>query len=219
MGKMIRLTASDGHELDAYKALPQGMPKGGIIIIQEAFGLNDHIKGVADSYAAQGYAVVAPALFDRIEPDLYFSYEDVGAAVKALRSVKNSLSLKDVGAALDHLRTYGKVATVGYCWGGRLSYLAASHLPVVAAVSYYGGGIVENLHHIPIIPVLYHFGELDDHIPQSDVMLIKEAYPEATIHIYENAYHGFNCDARISYHGEHAAMAFKRSLDFLDAHM
>lgn len=219
MGEMIRLTASDGHELEAYKALPQAMPKGGIILLQEAFGLNDHIKSVCDRYAAEGYAVVAPALFDRVKPGLLFDYEDVGKAVEVMRTIGNTTALKDVGAALDHLRTYGKVATVGYCWGGRLSFLAASHLPVVAAVAYYGGGIGENLHHTPAVPVLYHFGELDDHIPQSEVMLIREAYPEAIVHIYENAYHGFNCDARISYHGEHAAMAFKRSLDFLGRHM
>jgi carboxymethylenebutenolidase len=204
MGEMITLTAADGHEFDAYKATPAGTPKGGICVIQEIFGANAHIKEVADGYAADGYLAIAPALYDRAESgvDLGYTAEDMQAG-------------RDFRATVvKELQSAGKVGTVGYCWGGTLSYLAATRVDGVAgSVVYYGGQIIPYKDESAKAPLLMHFGEMDAGIPMDDIDTIKAAHPQADVHIY-NADHGFNCDHRSQYDEESCKLARQRSLAF-----
>ena len=213
---MIRLTAGDGHELDAYEAGPADAAAG-IVIVQEIFGVNAHIRDVVDRYAALGYRAVAPALFDRLERGLELAYtEENVARGRAMRgAIDWDDTVRDVGAAVAHLAGSGPVGVVGYCYGGSLAWLAAHSLPVAAAVGYYGGQIIQFLDRAPQAPVLLHFGEVDYMIPLSDVEEIRRAHPTVPVHVYPGADHGFNCDARDSYHPEAAAGALERTLAFL----
>ena len=216
---MIRLTADDGHDLDAYEAGP-AEAAAGIVVIQEIFGVNAHIRDVADRYAALGYRAVAPALFDRLERGVERGYSD--ETVTRGRAMRGTIdwndTVRDVAAAVDCLAPNGPVGVVGYCYGGSLAWLAANSLPVAAAVGYYGGQIIQFLDRAPRAPVLLHFGEVDYMIPLSDVERISEAHPAVPVHVYDGADHGFNCDARDSYHPEAAALAQQRTLDFLASH-
>ena len=216
MGKNIRLTASDGHSFDAYKAVPAGTPKGGVVVIQEIFGVNSHIREVADSYAADGYLAVAPAVFDRQKASVELGYtaDDVTAG----RTLKDSASYEgavlDLAAAVKAASEGGKVGTVGYCWGGTLSYLAATRVDGVAgSVVYYGGQIIPYKDESAKAPLLMHFGEMDAGIPMDDVDTIKAAHPQADVHVYD-ADHGFNCDHRSQYDEESCKLARRRSLAF-----
>lgn len=213
---MIRLTAGDGHELDAYEAGPADAAAG-IVIVQEIFGVNAHIRDVVDRYAALGYRAVAPALFDRLERGLELAYtEENVARGRAMRgAIDWDDTVRDVGAAVAHLAGSGPVGVVGYCYGGSLAWLAAHSLPVAAAVGYYGGQIIQFLDRAPQAPVLLHFGEVDYMIPLSDVEEIRRAHPTVPAHVYPGADHGFNCDARDSYHPEAAPQALERTLAFL----
>jgi len=217
MGKTIRLTASDGHEFGAYRAEPSGAPRGGIVVIQEIFGVNAHIRSVADGFAADGYAAVAPALFDRAERDVELAYDPDGIA--AGRALRGKLDwdgpLRDIGAAVDSL-SGSKVAVVGYCWGGSLAWLSATRIDgLAAAVCYYGGQIKDFKDETPRSPVLMHFGSADQGIPLDDVEAIRAAHPDLPIHVYEGAGHGFNCDMRASYDPDAAATARQRTMAFL----
>ena len=213
---MIRLTAGDGHELDAYEAGPADAAAG-IVIVQEIFGVNAHIRDVVDRYAALGYRAVAPALFDRLERGLELAYTEEN--VTRGRAMRGAIdwddTVRDVGAAVAHLAPGGPVGVVGYCYGGSLAWLAAHSLPVAAAVGYYGGQIIQFLDRAPQAPVLLHFGEVDYMIPLSDVEEIRRAHPTVPVHVYPGADHGFNCDARDSYHPEAAPQALERTLAFL----
>jgi carboxymethylenebutenolidase len=216
MGEMIRLTAADGHEFDAYKAVSNGTPKGGICVIQEIFGANAHIREVTDGYAAAGYLAIAPALYDRAERgvDLGYTPEDMQAGRDFRAKVGDEGPVADITAVVKELQSAGKVGTVGYCWGGTLSFLAATRVDGVAgSVIYYGGQIVPYKDETSNAPLLMHFGDMDAGIPMEDVDQIKAAQPQADVHIY-NADHGFNCDHRSQYDEDSCRVARERSLVF-----
>ena len=221
MGTNIELTASDGHRLAAYRADPAGKPRGGLVVIQEIFGVNSHIRSVAVGYAADGYLAIAPALFDRVERgfDVGYSPPDIerGRAVRAKVSLDDAL--KDVAAAIKAAAPAGKVGIVGYCWGGTVVWASATRLDGLACSSpHYGGGIAEIATERPRCPVMFHFGETDQQIPMTDVEKIRKAQPGQTLHVYP-AGHGFNCDQRGSYHAASAKLARERTLAFLRQHV
>lgn len=222
MGEDIALEASDGHELRAYRVEPDGAPKGGVVVLQEIFGVNAHIRQVADRFADEGYLVVAPSLYDRSSRKnvrLGYTPEDVVAGRKLREEFSWDDSVKDVEAAVASLRDANlKVGTVGYCWGGTISYLAAVRLSINAAVVYYGGQIMPYVHEPELCPVLMHFGARDASIPLTDVEAIREAHPNADIHVYD-ADHGFNCDLRPQYDEGAAALARERTLAFFSQHL
>jgi carboxymethylenebutenolidase len=213
MGHQIELTASDGHRLSAYLAEPAGKPRGGIVVVQEIFGVTRHIRDVADQYAASGYLAAAPALFDRAERDVDVPYTDIQRAFGYMKAMNLDHVLLDVQAAVERVRSAGKVGVVGYCWGGMLAYLAAARLKIDAAVAYYGGGTNQHLGEKPRVPVMFHFGERDTHIPLSAVNEIKAAYPQGIYHLYP-AEHGFNCTHRASFEPASAKLAYERSVEF-----
>jgi carboxymethylenebutenolidase len=196
MGKMIRLKAKDGHELDAYVAEPMAQPKGGIVVVQEIFGVTNHIKRVADQYAAKGYKAVAPAMFDRIERNLTLEYSEIQMGIEYMQQLKWPQTLADLEAAATEARAAGSASIVGYCWGGTVAHVAASELALDAAVSYYGGGVAKMLDKKPRCPIIYHFGDQDASIPLPDIEKIKKANPASPLFVYPGAGHGFNCDER-----------------------
>ena len=217
MSQTIKLTAADGVTIDAYRADPAGTPKGGLVVLQEIFGVNPHIRRVADGFAAEGYLVIAPALFDRVKPgvELDYSQEGMAAGIGLMKDIDGDKALLDVAAAVKAAAAGGKVGVVGYCWGGSLAYAAACSIDgVAAAVGYYGGNIAKSLDRKPKVPLMLHFGERDAHIPKSDVDAIKAALPDVPVFTYD-ADHGFNCDARGSYDKPSAAQALDRTLYFL----
>jgi carboxymethylenebutenolidase len=213
---MIRLKAKDGHELDAYLAEPKGKPKGGLVVVQEIFGVTNHIKRVADQYAARGYKVVAPAMFDRVERNVTLDYSEIEKGRELMRKLEWPGTLADVEGAANEARVAGRVSIVGYCWGGTVAHVAASELDIDAAVSYYGGGVAKMLDKTPRCPIMYHFGDHDASIPLPDVEKIRRANPSSALHVYPGAGHGFNCDERASYSAKDAALAFERTLEFLN---
>ena len=215
MGKMIRLKAKDGHELDAYLAEPKGEVKGGIVVVQEIFGVTDHIKRVADQYAAQGYRAIAPAMFDRVERNVTLDYSQIQKGLEYMHQLKWPNTLADLNAAANEIRGAGSASVVGYCWGGTVAHVAASDLTLDAAISYYGGGVAKMLDKKPRCPIVYHFGDKDASIPLPDVEKIQKANPESPVFVYPGAGHGFNCDERGSYSAKDAKIAFERSLEFL----
>lgn len=217
MGETIKLTAEDGHEFNAYIALPEGTPKGGVVVMQEIFGVNEHIRSDTDKFAALGYAAIAPAVFDRIERGVELGYDEAGFAKG--RSIVMELGwdgpIKDVKAAADHLSQYGKVGGVGYCWGGSLAWLAATRLGIPSS-GYYGGRTASLVDEQPKAAVQLHFGEKDSHIPMSDVEKIKAAHPGVPVYVYP-AGHGFNCDDRADYDEAAAKLALDRTLELFKA--
>jgi carboxymethylenebutenolidase len=223
MGEMVQLRAKDGHELDAYVVQPGVPAKGGLVIVQEIHGVNAHIRAVADRYADDGFVVVAPALFDRIERgvELRGSGEDMERAMDLLKSFDIEKGVDDVAAAVQCERCFGnvkKIGVVGYCLGGTLAWLSAARLPIHAAVGYYGGGIAQYLGERPKVPVMLHFGEQDQHIPQSEIDAIAKAYPQVSIYTYP-AGHGFNRDGSAGYSASCATRARARTLEFLREHL
>jgi carboxymethylenebutenolidase len=222
MGDAITLTAEDGHKLAAYRAAPTGAPRGGLVVVQEIFGVNSHIKSVCDGFAADGYVALAPAIFDRVERDFAIGYkpEDIerGRGVRGKLTVEDAV--KDVRAAVKALAAERlKVGVVGYCFGGTLAWLAATRIAGVAcAVGYYGGGIADTAAETPRCPVLLHWGETDQSIPPEHHARVRAAHPDLPMHIYP-AGHGFNCDQRGSYHEPSAKLARQRTLDFLAKHL
>ena len=217
MTGMIELVASDGFKLSAYRADPDGSPRGGLVVVQEIFGVNSHIKSVCDGYAADGYLAIAPALFDRYERDVDLGYspDDIAKGRVLKGKAANDVALRDVAAARDTAAEAGKVGIVGYCWGGLITWLAASRLPGFAcAVPYYGGGMPDAIGETPRCPVMAHFGEWDQVIPVAAVDKLKAAHPDIEVFIYA-ADHGFNCDQRASYDPISAKLARERTLEFL----
>ncbi len=215
MGETIQLTAADGHEFDAYRAQPEGEAKGGVVVIQEIFGVNGHIRDVADGYAAEGYLAVAPAIFDRFEKGIELDYTPddmtVGREFKAKGNENLDNVMADVKAAWETASAAGKVGITGYCWGGFVVWAAACRLDFDAAAGYYGGGILELNEEAPKCPTILHFGKNDESIPMADVDAISAAHPEVSVYIYD-AGHGFNCDRRDSYDEESARTARARTL-------
>lgn len=222
MGENIKLTANDGHTLSAYRVQASGPARGGIVVLQEIFGVNQHIREVSDGFARDGYSVIAPALYDRSSQrdcDLGYTPEDIAVGRSLREEFSWDNSVRDVGAAADVLMGEGlKVGTVGYCWGGTISYLAATRLRVNAAVVYYGGQILPYVEELARCPLLMHFGKLDQGIPLHDVEVISRSHPQAEVHLYD-ADHGFNCDHRGSYDEAAASLARQRTLEFFAANL
>ena len=216
MGEMIQLTASDGHQLSAYRAEPGGAPKAGIVILQEIFGITNHIQAVANEYADHGYLAIAPAMFDRIRSGVTLDYAEIEQARGLMMQLNLENAADDMAAAADAVRTAGKVAVIGYCWGGAMADLAACRINVDAAVAYYGRMIVDWLDVKPACPVMYHFGETDPLIPAEMVEQIKASRPDGVFHTYPGAGHGFNCTERADFEPESAALALQRTLHFLN---
>ncbi len=221
MGSSIRLRSADGFEFGAWHAAPS-RPKAGVVVIQEIFGVNGHIREVVEGYAQAGYAALAPQIFDRVEANVELGYTeaDMGRGMElALQKLQMQNTLTDLQAAVDHAAAQGRVGVVGYCFGGLLAWLAACELKgVAAASSYYGGGVAGEAGRSPNCPVIMHFGELDAFIPLADVDKVKAAHPDVPVHVYP-ADHGFNCDHRASYHAPSAALARRRTLDFFQEHL
>jgi len=221
MGKMIELTASDGHRLAAYRADPAGQPRGGIVVIQEIFGVNSHIKSVADGFAADGYLASAPAMFDRAQKnvDLGYSPQDIEKGRDIRAKITTDMAMKDGEAAVKAAAAAGKVGIVGYCWGGFVAWMASAKVPGLAcAVPYYGGGILDNADLQPKVPLMGHFGDKDAHIPVEGVKQLAEKHKRHQIFIYA-ADHGFNCDQRGSYNAPAAKQARSRTLEFFRKHV
>lgn len=223
MSEVIQLKASDGHELNAYVARPAGEPIAGLVVVQEAFGVNAHIRSVADGYAKDGFLAVAPALFDRYERGLELGYEEVDREkmMSLMSKLDMDKAVEDTAAALDYVRreTGKRAGVIGYCLGGSIAWLSATRLHADAAVGYYGGRIAQYAEEALHAPVMLHFGSLDKHIPTDAVDKVKAAHPEVEIYWYEGADHGFNCDARASYNPQAAKLARQRSLAFLRKHL
>jgi carboxymethylenebutenolidase len=228
MGQMIELQAADGTAVPAYEARPAGTPKGAVVVIQEIFGVNSHIRNVADGYAAEGYLAVAPAAFHRVKPgvELGYSEADMGEGF-GLKTAVEALPapgvLQDIQAAIAHAAqaSGGKVGIVGYCWGGLLTWRAACTLTgLSAAAPYYGGGVTTEaeIARQPKVPVLAHFAEEDKWIPLDTVQAFKQAHPEVAVHTYA-AHHGFNCDQRGSWDAPSAQLARERTLAFFVQHL
>ncbi|MRD48788.1 dienelactone hydrolase family protein [Caenimonas koreensis] len=226
MGSLIELKAADGMVVPAYLAQPAGKARGAVVVLQEIFGVNSHIRSVADGYAGQGYLAIAPATFHRVKPGVELGYEaqdmTAGSALKAaVEALPAPGVMQDIQAAIGHVAAAGKVGIVGYCWGGLLTWRAACMLDgLSAASSYYGGGVTTpgEVARQPKVPVLAHFGDKDHWIPLDGVEAFKRAHPEVEVHIYA-ANHGFNCDQRGSYDAPAANLARERTLAFFAKHL
>ena len=226
MTNPLQLTAADGFSFPAYVAHPQGPAHGAIVVLQEIFGVNAHIRAVADGYAAQGYVAIAPATFQRVQAgvDLGYTPQDIAAGV-ALKAAVEALPapgvLQDIAAAVAYAAQFGAVGVVGYCWGGLLTWRAACTLDgIAAAVPYYGGGMTTPAEAIrqPRCPVLAHFGDQDHAIALDSVMAFQQAQPTVQVQIYP-AQHGFNCDHRAAYNPDAAQRARERTLSFFAQHL
>jgi len=226
MGHTTELKSADGFTFPAYIAQPSGKPRGGLVVLQEIFGVNSHIRSVADGYAADGYFVVAPATFHRAKAGVEMGYTEAdmnaGFALKtAVEELPAPGVMPDIQAAIDHAAQGGKVGIVGYCWGGLLTWRSACTLKgLSAAVPYYGGGMTtpEEAARQPGVPVMAHFGNKDHWIPLDTVEAFKKAHPGVVVHVYE-ANHGFNCDQRGSYNEAAAKLARERTLAFFAQHL
>ncbi len=220
MADVIELKAADGHPLSAYIA---GQPDAAaaVVIVQEVFGVNTHIRSVVDTYAEMGYLTIAPAMFDRAQRgvDLGYTPESLQTGLAIRSQVDWATTPLDIAAAVERVSQSRPVAVVGYCFGGGVAWLAANHVPIHAAVCYYGGQVHDFIDVAPRCPTMLHFGELDPMIPLDDVAAIAAAHPEVEVHVYEGADHGFNCDIRDSYHPGAAALAQERTNEFLRLHL
>jgi len=222
MGHSVELKTADGAALSAWRADPTGKPKGAVVVLQEFFGVTGYIREVCDRYAALGYVGIAPALFDRVQRgvELEYSHEGMkqGDALRAKVTVEQSLA--DVQAAVDYATQFGKVAVVGFCWGGSLAFLAGARLKnVAAAVGYYGGWVAKYAEEKPKVPTMLHFGETDFTIPMADVEKVKKLRPDVPLYVYP-AGHAFDCSSRKhfdppSYHKESSELANARTAEFL----
>jgi carboxymethylenebutenolidase len=221
MGTQLELTTSDGHKLAAYRADPQGTPRGAIVVIQEIFGVNSHIRNVVDGFAADGYVAIAPAMFDRIERGVELGYNQDGFTRG--RELKGKITTeymtRDAQAAIDSVAGVGKVGQVGYCWGGFVTWMCAHHANGLAcAVDYYGSGTVENGELAPRVPLMGHFSDRDSSLPVDKVQALATKHDNVQIFIYP-AEHGFNCDQRGSYNADAAKTARERTLAFFRQHI
>ncbi|HEX4037704.1 MAG TPA: dienelactone hydrolase family protein [Acidobacteriaceae bacterium] len=220
----MKLTASDGFQLDAWVARPAGTPIAGLVVLQEAFGVNSHIRSVTDEWAEDGFLAVAPALFDRIQPGFEVGYtpDDMQKGIALIRQGTPDDRLKDVAAAIDYARreTGKKVGVIGYCLGGSVAWLSAARLHPDVAAGYYGGQILQYAGERPQVPIMLHFGKEDTHIPKAEIdAKVAAVYPDIPIHWYEGAGHGFNTSDRASYNQAASRLARKRSLEFLKKHL
>ena len=217
MGELLKTTASDGHELTSYLTQPTSAPLGGLVIIQEIFGVNKHIKSIADKYAREGYLVAAPSLFDRIDKGIELGYEpeDIERGRDLKEITGNDAPLKDIEAARSIVSAAGKVGVIGFCWGGTLTWLAACKVPGFAcASSYYGGGIGDLISFTSKCPIIFHFGEKDESIPLDEVERVKVNQPDSPVYFYP-AGNGFNCDERANFEPTSSKIAEERTLEYL----
>lgn len=215
MGQFTTIMARDGHEFQAWLAAPPGRPRGALLVIQEIFGVNSHIRAVTDQFAAEGYTAIAPSLFDRVRRGIELGYTpaEMQEGSGYVKQLDSEATRRDLAAALAVVKHSGRAGAVGYCWGGSLAYLAAGQLPLACAVVYYGR-VVSYLDQKPRCPVMYHYGTEDKSIPLADVERIRAAFPQAAVYTYDGAGHGFNCDQRASYNPQAAALARTRTLEF-----
>lgn len=221
MGEIIQLKAADGFVLDAYLARPAGAARGAVVVVQEIFGVNAHIRSVTDRFAAEGYLAIAPALFDRIEPHFEVGYDDESRAkaISFIGKVEREQAKLDIAAAIAQVADAGKVGIVGYCWGGTMAWVSAGQLPgLSAAVGYYGHGVLAMPDLKPSCPVMLHFGARDAHIPVAQVEAFAASRKDVPTYVYD-ADHGFNCDARSSYDKASADLAQERTLAFFAEHL
>lgn len=221
MSQSETLMARDGHEFHVYIAKPGGKARGAVVIVQEIFGLSPWIVRTADSYAADGYLCVAPALFDRVRRNLVLGYSppEMQQAMGYRKQIDTAKAVLDIGAAVAMTRHVGKVAVVGFCWGGTLAWACACELPLGAAVCYYGAGIPGLLPKVPTCPSMLHSGEQDRSIPASDVDRIRSAFPQAVYHLYVAGHAFANDDRPDHYNAEAAALARTRTNAFLAQHI
>jgi carboxymethylenebutenolidase len=216
MGQFTTIMARDGHEFQAWIAAAPARPRGALLVIQEIFGVNSHIRKLTDGFAAEGYTAIAPCLFDRIRRGIELDYTPAAMqeGMGYVKQLRPEATQRDLAAAQAAVKHSGRAGAVGYCWGGTLAYLAAGSLPLACAVVYYGK-VVSHLEQKPRCPVMYHYGSADRSIPLADVERVIAAYPAAPVYVYEGAGHGFNCEQRDSYHPQAAALARTRTLDFI----
>jgi carboxymethylenebutenolidase len=209
--------ARDGHTFNAYLAGPVGKARGAVVVLQEIFGLTPHIRRVTESFANDGYLAIAPALFDRVHRDVVLGYgpKEVEQALGYRAQVPIATALLDIAAAAAVVRHAGRVATVGFCWGGTLAWAAASSIPMAAAVCYYGSKMLEQSPQLPTCPTQFHFGEQDSAIPMSEVQQLRDAYPAGEYYLYPAAHAFANDDRPDRYHPESAALAHSRTLALL----
>lgn len=222
MGNTIRLKASDGFEFDAYRADPDGAARGAIVVIQEIFGVNHHIRSVCDRFAAVGYVAIAPALFDRWQPGYSTGYspDDVQKAIAFMKTTDRSLFILDVEAAIEAAKAIGPTGIVGYCLGGSLAFLSAVRLEgLSAAVCYYGSLIAANADQTPKCPTQMHFGGTDHSISVADVDTIRRKRPDCEVWLYAGAGHGFSCDERSAFDAEAASIAWMRTAEWFARHL
>lgn len=215
MGEALRISSNGMQCIGAWRALPVGKPRGAVVVIQEIFGVNAHIRDVVDGFASEGYAAIAPAFFDHVESDLELDYDAAGIARgrELIAGLAIDQVIADVGSAAESIRSAGRVGVVGFCWGGTIAMLAASRLGL-PAVSYYGTRNVAWLHEVFSAPLQFHFGANDASIPAAAIERHRELLPSADIHVYP-AGHGFNCDRRADFEPACAALARSRTLAFL----
>jgi carboxymethylenebutenolidase len=223
MGDWVKVKADDGHELGAYVATPAEQPVGAVVVVQEIFGVNKSIRGVADWYAGEGFLAIAPALFDRFEPNLELGYgeADMKKAFGIYPKLDPNVSLLDIAAAFQHVKQAGKpTGVLGFCYGGLTSWLSAVRGEKVrmrpdCCVGYYPGGVGKFAAEEPVCPVMLHFGGADDHIGKDQIDAVRTAHPEVEIYIYDGAGHAFANPDRPSYNAAAAKLADERSLAFL----
>ncbi|CAM5501395.1 dienelactone hydrolase family protein [Rhodanobacter lindaniclasticus] len=219
MGQDITIPTGGTHCIGAYLARPEGKPRGGLVVIQEIFGVTAHIRSVVDRFAAQGYTAIAPAFFDHLESGVELAYDQVGAnkGKQLVNELGLERALEDVASAAESIASAGRIGTVGYCWGGTVALLAALRLGL-PSVSYYGARNLPFLHEVPKAPVLFHFGENDPSIPPEAVEKHRLALPQMDVHTYPTG-HAFNRDGSAAYHEASAELALQRTLAFFEKHL
>jgi len=228
MGEWIKVTASDGHELDAYVATPAGEPIGGLVVMQEIFGVNKQIQGVVDAYAQDGFLAIAPSTFDRYEKGVQIGYEgeDLKKAFELYQKLDVKTALLDVAAAFKKAKELtGKgVGVTGFCYGGLMSWLSATRgetdgMKPACTVGYYAGGVGGVATEQPVCPVMLHFGGADSHIGVDQIDAVRTAHPDVSVYVYEGAQHGFANVGRKEYAREAAKLARERTVEFLKKHI
>jgi len=220
MADVIEIRTDDDHVIEAYKSMPSGDPKGAVVVIQEIFGVSNHLKRVTDAYAADGYIAIAPSFFDRVEKNLVLGYSEFDRGRNLAGQLTDDMIINDINAAADAVRGVGKVGLVGYCWGGSAVFLGCCRSNVDCGSAYYGSRIIEYSPQMqPKVPVAYHYGKIDHSLPMDAVQKIIQEQPEGEHHIYEGADHGFNCDDRPQFNSDASNLARKRTLDFFSQHL
>ena len=216
MAHSIQIPTAGQHCIGAWLAEPSGTPRGGIVVAQEIFGVNAHIRSVVERFADLGYVAIAPAFFDHVETGVELGYDRAGFAAgkQLVTEVGLDRAVEDVASAAASIASAGQIGCVGYCWGGTVAYLAAARL-AMPSVSYYGMRNVKYFDEAPKAPVQFHFGDQDTSIPPGMIERHRRELPEAEIFTYP-AEHGFNCDSRPQFDAASADLALRRTLEFFE---